>query len=587
MPSIRKIISQRFEEHRDHLDRVNSRNDSEASVGEKAIPARDLNYKRETVHQDTHMYSLGDLPVYKDGLEFKNQDPDLVTWESPEDPANPRNWSGRKKWMVTILAALNAFVPTFSTSVIAPAMGLVAAEFGYLDNQTLMALTVSIFLLPWALVPLVASPLSEMYGRRVVTFVSLWVLLAFNLGCCFAKTKEQLIVFRFFAGVGGAAPLSIGAGVIGDCFNAVERNKAIGIFGIGLIMAPVVSPIVCGYVSENVGWRWTFRVLVIMNGATVIANHIFLPELYSPTILGDKKKKLLKENPEKDYHTIYDITEEEHGTQRLVLNIIRPVQLLIYHPMVYGLGILLSVIYGLLYLIIVVFPALWVYKYHYSIGTSGLMFVSLGIGFLLGIAIFTPWIDKSYARLTANNGGVAKPEYRLETLLYGGVVGPGSVLAFGWCAEKHTHWILPCIFSALFCTAVVNCFQTINNYVIDMNPRFGASSVAAVTVFRSLFGFIFPLFAPKMFGNIGYGWGMTIFFFIGILVGVPYPLFAYLRGERVRNWGNEKIENLNRKRLAKYIEKLNGEELPPLTGESNVGVIHTIAEDQLEETKKN
>lgn len=76
-----------------------------------------------------------------------------------------------------------------------------------------------------AIGPLFLGPLSEIYGRsRVLQLANLWYLV-WNLGCGFAQNKAQLIVFRFLAGLGGSAPLSIGGGVLGDCWAAEQRGK--------------------------------------------------------------------------------------------------------------------------------------------------------------------------------------------------------------------------------------------------------------------------------------------------------------------------------------------------------------------------
>jgi MFS family permease len=71
-------------------------------------------------------------------------------------------------------------------------------------------LTLSIFVLAYAIGPLFLGPLSEIYGRVIVLQLSNLFYLAWNLGCGFAQTSGQLMAFRFFSGLGGSAPLAIG-----------------------------------------------------------------------------------------------------------------------------------------------------------------------------------------------------------------------------------------------------------------------------------------------------------------------------------------------------------------------------------------
>ena len=68
----------------------------------------------------------------------------------------------------------------------------------------------SIFLLAYAIGPFLLAPLSEMYGRVVVLQSANMVFLLFNTVCGWSQTKEQMMVFRFLSGFGGAAPQAVG-----------------------------------------------------------------------------------------------------------------------------------------------------------------------------------------------------------------------------------------------------------------------------------------------------------------------------------------------------------------------------------------
>jgi MFS family permease len=73
-----------------------------------------------------------------------------------------------------------------------------------------------------ALSPLFWGPASEVFGRPAILHCANFIYFAWNLGCGFAKTKTEMFVFRFLAGVGGAAPLAIGGGVIGLVLRPVS-----------------------------------------------------------------------------------------------------------------------------------------------------------------------------------------------------------------------------------------------------------------------------------------------------------------------------------------------------------------------------
>jgi MFS family permease len=85
------------------------------------------------------------------------------------------------------------------------------------------------------------------------------LFLVWNTACGFARSKNMLIIFRFLAGIGGSAPLSIGGGVIGDLFDAEHRGQAISIYSLAPLVGPVVGPIAGAWIAEKSTWRWVVR----------------------------------------------------------------------------------------------------------------------------------------------------------------------------------------------------------------------------------------------------------------------------------------------------------------------------------------
>lgn len=163
-----------------------------------------------------------------------------VTWDSPEDTENPKNWSMSRKWAATIVLSSFTFISPTSSSMVAPALGKVGADLG-IKTEAEMQLTLSIFVLAYAIGPLFLGPISEEYGRVPVLQLSNLFFLAWNTGCGFAQSKGQLIAFRFLSGLGGSAPLAIGGGILSDCWRAEERGKSIAIYSLAPMLGPAVG----------------------------------------------------------------------------------------------------------------------------------------------------------------------------------------------------------------------------------------------------------------------------------------------------------------------------------------------------------
>jgi Na+/melibiose symporter-like transporter len=159
-------------------------------------------------------------------------DQGIVGWDSQDDPNMPLNFPTRKKWMIiTLLSAITLLTP-FASSILSPGIGHVDTDFNN-TNTTVGAMTVSIYLLGYVIGPLFLAPLSEIYGRKVVLDAANIFFCVWQIGCALAPNIEGLIVFRFFAGVGGAGCLTLGGGIIADIFRVDERGFAMGIYTLG------------------------------------------------------------------------------------------------------------------------------------------------------------------------------------------------------------------------------------------------------------------------------------------------------------------------------------------------------------------
>ena len=315
-----------------------------------------------------------------------------------------------------------------------------------------------------------------------------------------------LIVLRFFAGFCGSACLALGGGVIADMIAPDQRGKATAIWSIGPLMGPVIGPICGGFMSQRIGWRWIFYVLTIASGFVTVGVFIFLNETNPVVILGRKAAKLRKETGN---HRLRSALESNvTGRQLLMLSLKRPFKLLFISPIVLSLSILMGINYAYLYLCFTTFPLVFQEVYHFSEGISGLAYLGLGTGSMVGLAIIGKYSDKIVVKMTEKHG-VRKPEYRLPLMICAHALIPIGLLWYGWSADKHVHWynltetflidrIVPIIGSGFFSAGVLGTFMPISTYLIDCYQLYAASALAANTVLRSLMGALLPLAGPAM-----------------------------------------------------------------------------------------
>ncbi|CAK7243682.1 MAG: hypothetical protein STHCBS139747_005208 [Sporothrix thermara] len=461
-------------------------------------------------------------------------DLNLVKWKGPEDPENPKNWTITKKWAAVFIVSLFTLISPVSSSMVAPALVDIGRDLD-ITSSVEQLLTLSIFILAYAVGPLFLGPLSELYGRVIVLQLSNLVYLFFNLGCGLAKTRGQMIAFRFLSGFGGSAPLAIGGGVLADLFTAEQRGRALSMYSLAPLLGPAIGPIAGAFIAQNTTWRWVFYSTTIADGVIQVAGLFFLRETYAPVLLTWKRNRLRKETGNHALYTVFDDARAGGVVKTLRIAFSRPFVMLGTQLIVQVLALYMMYLYGLLYLVLATFPVLWTTIYNEGQGISGLNYISLGVGLALGAQVLAPLQDRIYAYLKRRyKVSVGRPEFRVPIMVPGAILVPAGLLIFGWTAEYHTHWIGPNIGAAVLASGVIVGFQCIQGYLVDTYTRYAASAVGATTILRSIAGFGFPLFAPDLYNNLGYGKGNTVLAAVGIVIGWPAPFLLWKYGQYLR-----------------------------------------------------
>ncbi|KAG8755599.1 hypothetical protein FRC11_005916, partial [Ceratobasidium sp. 423] len=443
--------------------------------------------------------------------------PSFVDWDGPDDPKNPRNWTFRHRWAATAVVSLFTFMSPLASSMVAPALPQISRELNLEQGSILQAMTLSVFVLAYAVGPLFFGPLSELYGRRIILQGSNLFFLAFNIACSRAKTSSQLLAFRFLAGLGGSAPLAIGGGTISDLWAPEERGMAMSLYSLAPLTGPAIGPVAGAWIAERASWRWVFYSTSIADGVIQLVGFWYLTETYAPAILAAKARALRKSTGDESVCTAHEYKRRSTSTWKFISSaLFRSIKFLIFDPVTTAMATYMAVLYGTMYLQLTTFASVWTQRYGESIGIAGLNYLFMGAGFTLGAQLGARVLDRIYKYLKERNGGVPTPEMRLPLLAIGSFMLPVGLLLYGWTAEYRVFWLVPDIGVFIYCTGIIASFLCIQTYIVDTYGLHAASAVAAVSSFRSIAGFAFPLFADKMFTALGVGWGNSVLALIAL-----------------------------------------------------------------------
>ncbi|KAL0930658.1 MFS multidrug transporter [Colletotrichum truncatum] len=494
--------------------------------GENVAPTK-LPYWRLVTDQAGITPEVANYAYTGSGTE---EDPFLVQWID-NDPRNPMLFSRRKKWFITMMVSLTTLAVALLSSAYTGGIREIIQEFGI--SQIVATLGVSLFVLGFAIGPLLWAPLSELFGRQSLFFGTYAVLTAFNAGCAGANNAHTLIILRFFAGAFGSSPLANSGGVIADMFPAAERGLAMALFAAAPFLGPVLGPIIGGFLGAAAGWRWVMGFLAAFSGTLWLLGAALVPETYAPYLLRKRAAKLSKMTG-KCY-----VSKMEHEQGRVSLAesfktaLLRPWILLFREPIVLLLSIYMAIIYGTLYMLFAAFPIVYQQERGWSQGIGGLAFLGIMVGMIFAI-IYTIPENGRYQRVQANNNGYAPPEARLPPATVGCIAVPIGLFWFAWTNQTSIHWMVSIAAGVPFGFGMVLLFLSIMNYLIDAYTIFAASVLAANSVIRSLFGAAFPLFTSYMYQNLGNNWASSVPAFLA-LACVPFPFLFYKYGHAIRS----------------------------------------------------
>lgn len=303
------------------------------------------------------------------------------------------------------------------------------------------------FLLGYTFGPIMIAPLSEMYGRAILYQVCIVLFLIFNVACAVADSFGSLVAFRFLAGLAGSCPVTLGTGSISDLIPEESRAAYMGAYVLGAVLGPSVGPIIGGYVTPAVGWRWTFWPVAIAAGPVAVLVIVSVRESYPFVLLKRKTERLREETGNVRLRSRLDTGKTPR--ELFTFSILRPLKMLLL-PIVAILSVYAAVVYSYLYLLFTTFDTVFGQQYGFGSGASGLVPLGVGVGSIVGVAICGGLADKISNSLARKNGGERRPEYRLPTLVIGGLVLPIGLFMYAWTAEYKTHWIVPIIGTGFF-----------------------------------------------------------------------------------------------------------------------------------------
>ncbi|OIW34601.1 MFS general substrate transporter [Coniochaeta ligniaria NRRL 30616] len=411
--------------------------------------------------------------------------------------ADPYNWPKAEKVINIFLVAFHAMMSFFTAACIQSSFENIAEDLG--TSLQRVSYLVSIVIAVLGVAPIIWRPLSERFGRRPILILSLIFSAVGNIGCAVSPSYATMGLCRAITAFFISPAAAIGSAVVSETFFKRERATYIGVWTLMLTLGVPVAPFIFGFVTMRVGYRWTYWILAITNGAQLL--------LY--VFLGPETRYMRGQT-----HSGSTFTQEYLRFKRIDPTPIRLSDFL--HPFTLftrSRVLLPTLAYAMVFCLGAVFttleiPQLYVEKFHLNPQQMGLQYISIIVGSVigeqLGGVMSDRWMRARQAKVGPSGRTVA-PEYRLW-LSYGGYLLAivGIVVFVVQTDRADSTWnVTPDIGAGIAAAGNQIVTTVLITYAVDCYREEAASVGVFVTFVRQMWGFIGPFWFPEMIRSVG------------------------------------------------------------------------------------
>ena len=195
---------------------------------------------------------------------------------------------GFNPWIIALTVTLATFMEVLDTSIANVALPHISGALGAGQDESTWVLTS--YLVANAMILPMSSWLSLIVGRKRFYMSCVFLFTISSMMCGFAPSLPLLILFRVLQGASGGGLGPSEQAILADTFAPEKRGMAFAIYGMAVVVAPVLGPIMGGYITDNYSWRWIFFINVPVGILSLILVQRMIQD--PPALKAERKRRL-------------------------------------------------------------------------------------------------------------------------------------------------------------------------------------------------------------------------------------------------------------------------------------------------------
>jgi DHA2 family multidrug resistance protein len=177
-------------------------------------------------------------------------------------------------WLIAVSVMFATFMEVLDTTVVNVSLPHIAGSLSVSIDEATWALTS--YLVANAIILPMTGWLAGMFGRKRLLMLSVVGFTSASFLCGLAPTLGSLIFFRILQGATGGALQPLSQAVLLEAFPPQDRGKAMGFWGLGIVVAPILGPVLGGWLTDNYSWRWVFYINIPVGIASIVMTKIYI-----------------------------------------------------------------------------------------------------------------------------------------------------------------------------------------------------------------------------------------------------------------------------------------------------------------------
>src|SRR3954454_23518368 len=190
-------------------------------------------------------------------------------------------------WLIAVSVMFATFMEVLDTTVVNVSLPHIAGNLSVSIDEATWALTS--YLIANAIIQPMTGWLASMFGRKRLLMLSVVRFTAYSFLCGLAPTLSTLIVFRVMQGATGGALQPLSQAVLLEAFAPQDRGKAMGFWALGIVVAPILGPVLGGWLTDNYSWRWVFYINIPVGIASIVMTKLYI---FDPPYLRSENRNV-------------------------------------------------------------------------------------------------------------------------------------------------------------------------------------------------------------------------------------------------------------------------------------------------------